>query len=100
MKFSTLRTYIRFRGWGKYLITILIFLIVFLFIGNQSLVQCSKRKTEIRHYEKQTRKYKKEIKGLEQTLQEMNEKETLEKYAREHYYMHNTNEEIYIVEEK
>ena len=99
MKISTLWTYIRLRGWAKYIITILIFLVVFLFVGNQSLVQCSKRKKEIQQYEKQTRKYKKEIKELEKTRQEMDEKETLEKYAREHYYMHENNEDIYIIEE-
>ena len=32
-------------------------------------------------------------------IQTLNHPDSLEKYAREHYYMHNSNEEIFLVEE-
>ena len=99
MKISHLRTYIRFRKWGKYLITILVFLFIYLFVGDQSLVQFSRRDKEIKSYEQQTRAYRKETEKAEQMLQVLNDKDSLERYARELYYMHENNEDIYIVEE-
>lgn len=99
MKISHLRTYIRFRKWGKYLITILVFLIVYLFVGDQSLIRFSHRRQQIKHIEKQTQTYRRETQKAERTIQMLNSKDSLERYARELYYMHNDNEDVYIVEE-
>jgi cell division protein FtsB len=89
----------KFGKWGKYLITILVFLFIYLFVGDQSLVQFSRRNKEIQSYEQQTRAYRKETEKAEQMLQVLNNKDSLERYARELYYMHENNEDIYIVEE-
>lgn len=99
MKISFLRTYIRFRKWGKYLITILVFLVVFLFVGEQSLVQFSRRRAEIKKVEKQTQTYQQNTKKAERMIDLLNDKDSLEQYARELYYMHAEGEDVYIVEE-
>lgn len=99
MKISYLRAYIRFRKWGKYLITIFVFLIIYLFVGDQSLIQFSRRRKEIKRIEQQTRTYKRDTKKAEQMIQMLDSKDSLEQYARELYFMHNENEDVYIVEE-
>ncbi len=90
---------LKIRKWGKYAITILVFAVVFLFIGEQSLVQFVRRGREIRHLEEQRDLY---LEGAEKAQREMNalhQTDSLERYAREQYYMHNSNEEIFLVEE-
>ena len=90
---------LKIRKWGKYAITILVFSVVFLFIGEQSLIQFVRRGREIRHLEEQRDLY---LEGAEKAQREMNalhQTDSLERYAREQYYMHNSNEEIFLVEE-
>ena len=90
---------LKIRKWGKYAITILVFAVVFLFIGEQSLVQFVRRGREIRQLEEQRDLY---LEGAEKAQREMNalhQTDSLERYAREQYYMHNSNEEIFLVEE-
>ena len=53
MTFSEFWTTIKIRKWGKYVITLLVFLVVFLFIGDQSLIHFMRRGREIRHLEEQ-----------------------------------------------
>ena len=57
------------------------------------------RRQQIKHIEKQTQTYRRETQKAEQTIQMLNSKDSLERYARELYYMHNDNEDVYIVEE-
>ena len=90
---------LKIRKWGKYAITILVFAVVFLFIGEQSLVQFVRRGREIRHLEEQRDLY---LEGAEKAQREMNalhQTDSLERYAREQYYMHKANEEIFLVDE-
>ena len=90
---------LKIRKWGKYAITILVFAVVFLFIGEQSLVQFVRRGREIRHLEEQRDLY---LEGAEKAQREMNalhQTDSLERYAREQYFMHKANEEIFLVDE-
>ena len=90
---------LKIRKWGKYAITILVFAVVFLFIGEQSLIQFVRRGREIRHLEVQRDLY---LEGAEKAQREMNalhQTDSLERYAREQYYMHKANEEIFLVDE-
>ena len=99
MKISHLRTYIRFRKWGKYLITILVFLIVYLFVGDQSLIRSLRRHREIRQMEEQRDMYRDATEQAQREIQLLHNKDSLERYAREHYFMHNADEEIFLIEE-
>ena len=99
MKISEFWTYIHVRKWGKYVVTILLFLTVFLFIGDQSLVRFVRRHREIRQMEEQRDMYRKATEEAQREILLLHNKDSLERYAREHYYMHNADEEIFLIEE-
>jgi cell division protein FtsB len=99
MTFSEFWTTIKIRKWGKYILTLLIFAVVFLFIGEQSVVHFIRRGREIRHLEEQRDMYREGAAKAEQEINTLQQPDSLERYAREHYYMHTPNEDIYLVEE-
>ena len=99
MTFSEFWTMIKIRKWGKYVLTIVVFLLVFLFIGDQSLIQFVRRGREIHHLEKQRDMYRAGTEKAQREIQTLNHPDSLEQYAREHYYMHTANEDIFLVEE-
>jgi cell division protein FtsB len=100
MNFSEFWSYIKFKKWGKYVITLLAFLAVFLFLGDQSLIQFVKRGREIRHLEEQRDMYRAGTEQAQREIQTLNHPDSLERYAREHYFMHTPTEDIYLVEEE
>ena len=99
MNISKFWTYIRVHKWGKYVITILLFLVVFLFIGDQSLIRSLRRHREIRQMEEQRDMYRDATEQAQREIQLLHNKDSLERYAREHYFMHNADEEIFLIEE-
>ena len=99
MTFSEFWTTIKIRKWGKYILTLLIFAVVFLFIGEQRVVHFIRRGREIRHLEEQRDMYCEGAAKAEQEINTLHQPDSLERYAREHYYMHTPNEDIYLVEE-
>lgn len=94
MKISVLRSYIKFRKWGKYIIVLVVFFVIYLFVGDHSVVQFVHRRTEIKQYEQQTRQYKRMIKEAKQMNEDLQTKEGAERYAREHYLMHEESKEL------
>ena len=99
MSFSEFWTVIKIRKWGKYVVTLLAFLLVFLFIGDQSLIQFVRRGREIRHLEEQRDMYQSSAEKAQREIQVLHNPDSLERYAREHYFMHNADEEIFLIEE-
>lgn len=99
MNISEFWTYIRVRKWGKYVVTILLFLAIFLFIGDQSLIRSIRRHREIRQMEEQRDMYRAGTEEAQREIQLLHNKDSLERYAREHYYMHSADEEIFLIEE-
>ena len=99
MTFSDVWTEIKSRKWVKYAITLFVFLIVYIFIGDQSLVRFAQRGREIHQLEKQRDVYRQGAEKAQRELQTLNQTDSLERYAREHYYMHTPNEDIYLVKE-
>lgn len=87
-----------FKRYGKYVVTVLIFMVIMVFFGEQSLINYVKRSREIRHLEEQRDGYREGIKRAEKELQVLQHTDSLERYAREHYYMHAENEDVYILE--
>ena len=98
MKFSEFWTYIQARKWVKY-VAVVLFFVVFLFIGDQSLIRFVHRHREIRQMEEQRDMYRSAAEEAQREILLLHNKDSLERYAREHYYMHNADEEIYLVEE-
>ena len=99
MNFLELWNRWKIRKWGKYILVLVMFLIVYLFIGDNSMVQFIRRGREIRHLEEQRDLYRKGAQEAEREIQTLNHTDSLEQYAREHYFMHEKGEDIYLVEE-
>lgn len=100
MKFSEFWTWIKIKKWGKYVITLLAFLVVFLFVGDQSLLRFWHRHREIRQLEEQRDMYRAETEKAQREIQMLQQPDSLERFAREQYFMHAPGEDIYLVEEK
>lgn len=100
MTFSEFWTHIQVRKWGKYVVTILLFLAVFLFIGDQSAIHFFRRGREISHLEEQRDMYQAATEKAQREILLLHNTDSLERYAREHYFMHTPGEDIYLVEER
>ena len=88
-------------AWGLngFQVAVLLFLVVMLFVFSDSnikkRVDCDR---EIRSLKKQIAFYRKQTEEDRQKLYELrSNKDNLEKYARENYYMKKDNEEIFII---
>ena len=90
----------KFIVWGKYVIVIVLFLAVYLFIGDQSMLHFWHRAKEIHHLEQQRDMYRAGAEEAQRSLQFLHQPDSLEQYAREHYFMHEANEDVYLVEEE
>ncbi len=100
MNFSDFWNTIKIRKWGKYVLTLLVFGVVYVFVGDQSLIMFAKRGGEIRRNEQQRDMYRKSALEKQRQIQNLNNLDSLEKFARENYYMHTSNEDIFLVEEE
>ena len=99
MSFSKIWEYIQLKKWCKYIITLLVFGVIYIFVGDQSMVRFVQRGKEIRHLEEQRDAYLEETEKVRRELQSLSHPDSLERFAREQYYMHNANEDIYLVDE-
>lgn len=96
-KLATLWSYIRRH---KYLITILSFLVIIVFLDENSLIQRAKHRREINALTSEIEKYRKQYEEDTETLKELMENpEAMEKVAREKYLMKKPNEDVFIFEE-
>ena len=93
----TIWTYIRKH---KYLITIAAFLVIIVFLDENSLIQRAKHQQEINTLNSEIQKYRKQYEEDTEKLKELNNNpEAMEKIAREKYLMKKPNEDIFIFEE-
>lgn len=86
------------RKYTKYVIVLAIFAVIYLFIGDQSLVNRIRLHYEMVELRKQRDEYKREIEAAERQIESLVSTDSLERYAREHYFMCAGNETIYVVE--
>ena len=84
---------------NKYLLAIMVFAVVFVFVGNQSLITRIRYACEIREKKAELREYEMKIESTRNDIQSLQDIEQLERYAREHYLMHAEGEDLYIIEE-
>lgn len=82
----------------KYIITLLIFGVVFLFIGEQSVVRRISRARKISALREQRDFYQSEIDRARQLMGTLDCTDSLERFAREKYNMHAPGETIYMVQ--
>ena len=85
---------------NKYwIVTILFFAITFI-IGDSNLYSRYKYNERIRYLELEINRYKKEIEQNRKKIRELqNDREGLERFAREEYLMKREDEDIFIIEE-
>ena len=100
MEFSKIWEKIQLKRWGKYIITILVFGVIYVFVGDQSMIRFVQRGREIRHLEEQRDRYMEETEKVRREIQSLTHSDSLERFAREQYNMHNANEDIYLVDEE
>ena len=96
-KLMTVWNYIRKH---KYLITVVTFLVIIVFLDENSLIQRAKHRREISVLNSEIAKYRKQYEEDTETLKELTDNpKALEKIAREKYLMKKKNEDIFIFEE-
>lgn len=85
---------------NKYVLVLLVFGVVFVFVGEQSFIKGIKRRRQIRQTELQLEATRADIKAMQHSIDLLRSTDSLERYAREHYYMHAEGEDVYIVSEE
>jgi cell division protein FtsB len=83
---------------NKYAITLYLFAIIYLFVGNQSLVKRLAKAREIRDIKLEIQFINQQTQSIENMLNSLDNKDSLERYAREHYHMHADGEVVYLVD--
>ena len=86
---------------NKYLLVTVVFFAWVIFFDSNSIIEWSSIRSNINRQEKEKTYYKQEIKSAEEKLQELSSnKDSLEKFAREQFYFHEEDEDLYIVKKK
>ena len=83
-----------------YVITSLLFLFWMLFMDTNSMIFHKELNNEIRDLTEQRNKLKIEIEKDKKLINDLNDIDNYEKFARENFYMKKDDEEIYIIEYK
>ena len=96
-KLMTIWEYVRKH---KYMITVVGFLVIIVFLDDNSLIQRDKQRQEIKSLTAEIEKYRKQFEEDTEKLKELNENpDAMEKIAREKYLMKKPNEDVFIFEE-
>ena len=83
---------------NKYFIILMLFVIWMIFFDENSLINHWELDKEIDNLEKSNEYYQKEIEQDKKVIDNLNDPDSLEKYAREEYKMKRENEEIFLIE--
>lgn len=84
----------------KYLITIAAFLVVIVFLDENSLIQRQQHQQEIKTLKAEIERYRQQFEEDTRKLKELTSNpEAMEKIAREKYLMKRPNEDVFIFEE-
>ncbi|MDR1779472.1 MAG: septum formation initiator family protein [Tannerella sp.] len=86
---------------NKYVLVVVASLIITFTIGDSNLYVRYKYDEQIRELESEIRAYRKEIEENQKRLDEMrNSKESIERYAREEFFMKKPDEDVFIIVDK
>lgn len=83
---------------NKYVIILLLFVVWMLFFDENSFINHRELDKEIDKLEKSNEYYREQIKDDKKVIDNLNDPDSLEKYAREEYKMKKENEEIFLIE--
>ncbi len=84
---------------NKYVLVLLFFALLFIFTGDQSLINSVQRNRRIRQTKEQLEQTRQAIDECKRDIRTIKNTDSLERYAREHYYMHADNEDVYLIDE-
>ena len=82
---------------NKYVVVLVIFLFIFLFSGEKSVISSLRRSQRIRQTQAQIERTRKQIDECHREIRTMSNTDSLERFAREHYYMHTEGEDVYLI---
>ena len=83
---------------NKYVIILLLFVVWMLFFDENSFINHRELDEEIDKLEKSNEYYREQIEQDKKVIDNLNDPDSLEKYAREEYKMKKENEEIFLIE--
>ena len=83
---------------NRYVLILFLFLIWMLFFDENSIINHRKLNKEIDKLESSNTYYEKEIKQDKRKIENLQDPDSLEKFAREEYRMKRKDEDIYIIE--
>lgn len=84
---------------NKYILTLVVFGLIMFFVGDQSIRVRLHKARQIRELEQQRDIYQNAIDEAQKQLQTLSSRDSLEKFAREKYLMHQNNEDVFLVPE-
>ena len=85
---------------NTYVVVVVFFLFITLVVGDSNLYKRYTYDEKIRRLEREIRHYKKEIETDRKKLDDIRtNREGLERYAREEFYMKRANEDVFIIED-
>ncbi|MDR0660602.1 MAG: septum formation initiator family protein [Prevotellaceae bacterium] len=100
MNFSKITSRLPFFLRNKYIFTAAVFLLWLLFFDKTNLIDYISDKGKIRTLKAQKEHYEKGIQDITAQLEQLNtDNKSLEKFARERYYLKKEGEDIYLIEE-
>lgn len=86
---------------NKYVVTLVVFIVFMIFFDNHSLISRWQTGRNIKSIENEIGFYQSEIEKNKKKMNEMQSSdESLEKYAREQYYLKKDSEDVFIIKEK
>lgn len=86
---------------NKYFIVTFAFVIIITFIDKNSIIRFIDLSVDRYRQERVMKQYRKDIVELDKKIKELSyDRDSLEKFARENYYFHEKDEEIFIVREQ
>lgn len=84
---------------NKYVIVLVVFAVPLCFVGSASLLSRIRNAHEIASRKEQLREYQAKIDATNRDLHALENPDSLERFAREHYHMHADNEDVYLIKE-
>ncbi len=99
MKYSEIKKnkWVRFLS-NKYVLILMLFIVWMIFFDANSYLIHHELDNEINGLEDNAEFYREEIKTDKSFIEKMEDREHMEKFAREKYYLKKENEDIYIIE--
>lgn len=85
---------------NKYIVSLIVFAVWMLFIDRNSVIDQIQLRWELRELRKQKKYYKEQISHLVEEEKMLSDPANIELLAREKYYMHRDDEDIFIMKKK